>query len=734
MYKKVFLLGTLGAIISANAQENKAANDSINQEIIQLDEISVSPTRATDKTPMTFSSVSKETLAKQNLGQDIPILLNLLPSVVTTSDAGNGVGYTGIRVRGTDATRVNVTINGIPYNDSESQGTFWVNMPDFVSSVENIQLQRGVGTSTNGSGAFGASLNLLTNNISPNPSGELSASYGSFNTQKYTAKFSTGVMKNNFSFSGRFSKINSDGYIDRASSDLHSYFLQGAYTNKGTLIKALTFGGKEKTYQSWDGVQKEIMGNKVLFDQMEQYGRTYNPGGLMYKDSNGVQHFYDNHTDNYKQDHYQLHWNQQWDRKWNTNLAFHYTKGFGYYESYRRGKKLKDYSLEALEINGQKASKSDLIDRKYLDNDFYGATFALNYKNNGLDFTFGSAGNYYKGWHFGEILWVKEAVKQSYKQEFYRDLSEKYDFNNFLKANYQIGDVILYADLQYRNISYKANGEETGKVNDKFNFFNPKGGITYLANANHQFYASYARAQREPSRKDYKNGNPKPEKLNDFEAGWRFKQNNVAVNVNGYYMLYQDQLVLTGEIDNVGGAIRKNSGNSYRLGLELDAAVQFNQFSIRPAITISQNKNIDFVENQLGKLVKLGKTDISYSPNLIIGNTLTYSPIENLEFALQSKYVGKQFMSNTEAKNSQLDAYFTNDIRMNYELKLSDFAKAIRFNLLINNLFDLKYISNGYYYNYVDDWSTQGQKQLVEGVGYYPQAGINVLGGISLLF
>lgn len=716
-------LGLLPSLMMAQTQEQESVpKDSLSDT---LDEMLINAVRIDKKSPIAFSNMSKEELAKRNLGQDIPVLMNFLPSVVTTTDAGNGVGYTGIRVRGSDATRVNVTINGIPYNDSESHGTFWVNMPDFVSSLENLQLQRGVGTSTNGAGAFGASINMLTDAFSYEANGELATSVGSFNTRKHTAKFSTGLLNNTFELTGRFSDMYSDGYIDRAFSDMNSYFLQGTFVHDRTLIKALTFGGNQRTYQAWNGIEQ---------DDLERFGRRYNTAGR-YTDEEGNVRYYDNETDNYKQDHYQLHWNQRWSSKWNTNLALHYTKGFGFYENYRRNQDLEEYGLEPVTVDGEWIDSSNLIRRKFLDNDFYGTTFSLNYRDEKLDFVFGGAANKYKGYHYGDILWVQQPVAYDYKQEYYRDLSEKTDINTFAKATYKIEDKwILFGDLQYRYVHFTANGNETGIVDDTFNFFNPKAGLTYLINNRNQVYASYARAQREPNRNDYENGNPRPEKLNDFEWGWRYDHPLVKVNVNGYYMQYQDQLVLTGALNDVGAPLRENSGNSYRLGLEIDAVFRVNKFQFQPNLTLSSNKNMDFVSETDGQLVNHGNTNISFSPGVIAGNMITYTPVKGLSFTLLSKYVGEQFMGNTDSETSRLDAYFTNDINIIYELLLKRWFKSITFNVLANNVLNTAYISNGYYYTYDDNWSVPGQIRTIEGAGYYPQAQFNILGGIVLKF
>jgi len=462
-------------------------------KVNQLDEVLVSAVRVTTKTPVSFSNLGKKEIKFRNLGQDIPILMNYLPSVVTTSDAGNGVGYTGIRVRGSDATRVNVTINGIPYNDSESHGTYWVNMPDFASSLESLQLQRGVGTSTNGAGAFGASLNMLTDNFAKESSGELSNSFGSFNTRKHTVKFSTGLMNNHLEIAGRLSAIKSDGYVDRGASDLKSYFLQGTYVGKTTLIKALVFGGTEKTYQSWNGIDSDMLNSD----------RTFNSAGA-FTDEQGNARFYDNETDNYQQDHAQLHWNEKISENWSTNFALHYTKGKGFYENYKEDSDLADYGLQPIGV----ITTTDLIRQKWLDNDFYGTTFSANYKKDKLDVIFGGGWNKYDGSHFGKVIWARNASQSELGDRYYDDYANKTDGNIFAKANYQITEQLsLFGDLQYRTVNYKANGVQSTIVDDTFNFFNPKTGLTYTINSGNSVYLSYARANREPNRSDYEGGN-----------------------------------------------------------------------------------------------------------------------------------------------------------------------------------------------------------------------------------
>jgi iron complex outermembrane receptor protein len=673
---------------------------------------------------MSFSNLDKKEIAPRNLGQDIPILMNYMPSVVTTTDAGNGVGYTGIRVRGSDATRVNVTINGIPYNDSESHGTYWVNMPDFASSVQSLQLQRGVGTSTNGAGAFGASLNMLTDNYAKASNGEISNSYGSFNTHKHTVKFSTGLMNDHFELAGRLSTLKSDGYVDRASSDLKSYFLQGTYVAKTTLIKALVFGGFERTYQSWNGVDAATLGTN----------RTYNSVGEKYSDSGDFQGYYENQVDNYNQDHAQLHWNEKVSDYWSTNLAFHYTKGKGYYEEFvddwfytniywSEDSKYSFLGLNPITVDGNTINSTDYTRRKWLNNDFYGTTFSANYKKDKMDFVIGGGYNKYDGRHFDQILWAQYPSNSQSGDIYDSSNSVKTDGNIFAKANYQLdAQWSFFGDLQLRNVHYKTNSIETGVVNDNFNFFNPKAGLTYEVNKQNALYFSYARANREPNRSDYKNGNPIPEKLNDFELGWRHADKNVKLNANVYYMAYKDQLVLTGQLDNVGSPIRKNSGDSYRLGLELDATIMIkDNWMISPNATISANKNKDYYEDNGTSVVNLGDTNIAYSPNFIAGNNITFLPIKKMQLTLLSKMVGEQYLSNNDVKESKLESYFINDFNFTYTISPKSVFKSIVFSGLVNNIFDVNYVSNGADYG-------GGY------VYYYPQAGINFLAGVTLKF
>ena len=676
-------------------------------KVTQLDDVLVSAVRANNNAPVVFSNLTNKDFQYRNLGQDVPILMNFMPSVVTTSDAGNGVGYTGIRVRGSDATRVNVTINGIPYNDSESNGTYFVNISDFASSVESLQLQRGVGTSTNGAGSFGASLNMLTDSYSKKSSGELSNSVGSFKTIKNTVKFSTGLMNDHLEIAGRLSQINSNGYIDRASSNLKSYFLQGTYVGKTTLIKALVFGGKEKTYQSWYGIDSETMNGD----------RTFNFAG-MYTDAFGNTRFYYNQTDNYQQDHFQLHWNEKFSSKWNTNLAVHYTKGKGYYEEYQNSQSFADYGLTPIVVNGNTIDVTDLIRQKWLDNDFYGTTFSANYKDEKVDFIFGGAYNQYKGKHFGEVIWARYASTSELGDHYYDNYGNKNDGNLFAKINYNLNSKwSLYGDLQLRQVKYQADGLASGEVNDTFNFFNPKVGVTYTANSKNTVYFSFAKAHREPNRTDYEGGTVKPEKLDDYELGWRYTSRKLKWNTNIYYMAYKDQLILTGNLDAVGNPIRSNSEKSYRLGLEIDATITLSkQLSIRPNLTLSENKNVDL--NVEG--VNYGNKNIAYAPNVVAGNIFIYQPNNKLQLSIMSKFVGDQYLNNIELNDAKLPNYFVNDLNVSYQFYPKSIFKSIVFTGLCNNILSKRYSSNGYMYDIYPY--------------YYPQAGRNFLVGMTLKF
>ena len=711
--QKIYKLSLFSILFSLCSFSQEQPKDSVKS----IEEVLISGVRAKDKNPITFTNVSKTQIAPRNLGQDIPILLNYLPSVVTTTDAGAGIGYTYMRVRGSDGSRINVTLNSVPFNDSESQGTFFVNLPDFASSLESIQLQRGVGTSTSGAGAFGASLNLQTKAAQQNSYAEIANSIGSFGTRKHTLAFGTGL-HNNFEMNARISKIKSDGFIDRASSDLFGYYFDANYITKNTIIKAIAFGGKEKTYQAWNGLEDE---EKLKND------RTYNSAG-QYTDEFGNTQFYDDETDNYWQNHFQLHWNEKLTSKWQSNLALHYTLGKGYFEQYREDELFSDYVLP--DFNGN--TSTDLVRKRWLDNVFFGTTFSLNYKTEKTDVIIGGAANKYQGKHFGEVVWTQYYVPNSNK--YYDNFGNKNDVNFYSKASQQLGKFNVFADLQYRMVFYQANSIKFNDVNDTFRFFNPKAGITYTLNQASSIYGYFGIANKEPRRDDYESGSIKPERLQDYELGYKFKNKKTSLNINAFYMRYKNQLVATGALNDVGSPVFENSGKSYRAGIEIEGAIKIiPKVMLQPNLTLSTNKNEDFYFERDGVLTNLGNTNIAYSPNMVIGNALTYSPINTLQISLLTKYVGKQYMGNIDAEKSILPDYSTSDLNINYEWKINKGIKSIVFSGLINNIFDRTYESNGYFYTYNDNWSGPGIS-TIEGVGFYPQAGINFLAGINLKF
>ncbi|MDX1462698.1 MAG: TonB-dependent receptor [Marinirhabdus sp.] len=736
---KTLRITTILAFASAMVFAQETPKDTTTVEA--LEEVLVQSVRVKADSPITHSNLSEEEIEKRNLGQDIPILLNYLPSVVTTSDAGAGVGYTYIRVRGSDASRVNVTLNGIPFNDAESQGTFFVNLPDFASSVQSLQLQRGVGTSTNGSGAFGASLNILTDAVSEKASGEIANSFGSFNTRKHSVKFSTGLLNEHFEIAGRLSNIQSDGYIDRASSDLKSYFLQAAFKDDNTLIKAITFGGREETYQAYYGIDAATL----------ETDRTFNTVGQQFDAAGNFQGFYDNEVDNYAQDHYQLLWNQRFNNNWSTNVAANYTYGRGYFEQYVddyyytnilfSGDSQFDFlGAEPIELNGESISSTDYLRRRWLDNDFYAINANVNYKDNTWDISGGVFYSLYEGDHFGEILWSEFPIGYDYKERYYSGDGTKTEFTTFAKATYRVNEKwSVFADLQGRFVSHQTSGTESDRqplnVDVNYEFFNPKAGASYQLNEDNQFYASYGRANREPRRSDFEQDIFTAETLDDFELGWRFTSPKVAVNSNLFYMNYQNQLVLTGALDDVGAPIRATSGESYRVGLEVDAQIKISdKLSVLPNIALSKNKNKDFIFSRDGMLVNLGNTNLSYSPEIVAANALVYKPIQSLEVALLSKFAGEQYMGNIDSELSKLDSYFINDLNVNYTMKKVPFVREVLFTALVNNIFNVEYVSNGYFFTFDDDFSNPPAVTTVEGAGFFPQATINFLVGATVKF
>ena len=715
------------------------------------EEVIVRGTRASENAPFAFSTVDKPSIQKQNFGQDMPFLLNWTPSVVTTSDAGAGVGYTGIRIRGSDATRINVTINGIPFNDSESQGVYWVDVPDIATSAQNIQIQRGVGTSSNGAGAFGASINLQTNSLQDKPYADVINAFGSFNTWRHTIGAGTGKMDNKFSFDVRASVINSDGYIDRATSDLQSYYASGGYYGDKTIVKAIVFGGKEITYQSWYGVPESRLNGDV--DAMQETAATEvwttdETNNLLNSNSRTFNHYaYKNQVDNYGQNHYQLHISHRFIPELTGNLSLHTTLGKGYYEEFKNDASFSKYGIADAMIGVETVTSSDLVRRRWLDNRFYGLTYSLQYEKNKLASVLGGGWNRYDGDHFGEVIWAKVATTVPQDYQYYFNNGLKTDFNIYWKNSFQVLPVLnLFADLQLRTIDYQASGIENSlasfNFNKQYSFFNPKTGVTFQPNKNIQAYASFAVANREPVRDDFVDAaagkTPKPETLRDVEAGIRTKGNRFAINVNGYFMDYKNQLVLTGALNDVGASIRTNVAKSYRAGVEFEGRYAVtNQLTWTANLTLSRNKIKNFTEVlydygdnfDLYNEVKnnYAKTDISFSPNVIAGSSFGYRLGKGIEASLLTKFVGKQYMDNTSNSQRQIDSYLINDIRLVYSVSPKG-MREIALSLLLNNIFDVEYESNGYTYGFLGGATTYRQNY------YYPQAGRNFMAMLALRF
>jgi iron complex outermembrane receptor protein len=708
---------------------SQSNNISLKKSNYLQDEVVVRATRADENSAMAYSNMSAEEVGKSNLGQDMPMLLNFTPSVVTTSDAGAGIGYTGIRIRGSDATRVNVTVNGIPINDSESQGVFWVNMPDFASSVNSVQIQRGVGTSTNGAGAFGGSVNMQTNTFESKAYGEVHASGGSFGTLKTTIKGGSGLLGGKFTLDGRLSRIVSDGFIDRASSNLLSAYFSAGYFGKKSFARFNYFTGNEKTYQSWYGTPESRITGSVAdmqafidrnylspqdADNLVKSGRTYN------------YYTYDNQTDNYAQDHFQLITNHRLTEAWNLDLNAHYTYGRGYYEEFKPAADLITYGF------ANSLRSVDVIRRKWLDNDFYGSTFALNYTGSQkIKFTFGGAWNRYVGRHFGVLQDPFPG------REWYRSRSQKTDLNLYAKGNINLSAAWnAYVDVQYRTVGYRMFGTADKFLNlnsdNSYSFFNPKFGLTHQLSEKSKVYGSVSAGSKEPSRQDFVDnaaGNPLPEYLQDYELGYERSGRRYGLQINGYFMNYQDQLVLTGAVNSTGDAIRTNVESSYRLGVETMLNIQISKRLVwRGNVTLSQNRIRNFKERMTDYdtydqiVINHGNTDIAYSPSVIYGSTLTYTK-GAFEASLLRKYVGKQYLDNTSDDARSLAAYNTHDIRLKYTLK-----KGPVFTLLLNNVMNEQYSSNGYTYSY-----RYGGATTTENF-YYPQAGFNFLLGASIRF
>ena len=739
------------AVLMMGVSLAAVANDSDTAKVVQLQEVEVTATRATKSTPVAFTNVSKEQISAVNFGKDIPFLLSTTPSVLTTSDAGADIGYSSMRVRGTDGTRINITANDIPLNDAESHQIYWVNMPDFASSLQDVQIQRGVGTSTNGAAAFGASVNLRTQRFSMTPYAEASGSYGSFNTNKETLKVGTGLIGGHWAFDARISHVASAGYRDRASSKLHSYFAQAGYFNGQTSVRFITFGGKEQTYHAWDGISRDMLTTD----------RTYNPNGEI-KHGGKVTGFYDDQLDVYRQTHYQLIWDQGFGPFWHLNVALHYTDGFGYYQEYKNARTLEEYKLEPFLVDGELIKKSSLVRKKNVDSGFGGGVFSLTYNKGALKSTFGGGFNRYANDHYGNVIWVENYIGTlDPSHEYYRNKGTKTDFNLYWKATGELcKNLSLYADLQYRHIGFKIKGEndkwdwtaspehmQVLNVDEKFNFFNPKVGLTWKISDQHTAYASYAVAHKEPVRNNYTDGLftefPKAERLMDWEAGYTFNSKIFTAGVNLYYMLYKNQLVLNGRLNEIGEAMAENVPDSYRMGVELTAGVKITDW-LRWDVNATFSKNI--IKNYVGYVsnydedwnelytqtaVEVGNTTIAFSPSVIANSVISFN-YKGFAAQFTSQYVSRQYLDNFDNKEDSLDPYFVSHLNLGYTFKLPS-VKAITVGCSIYNIFNKKYETNGYSQT-CGVVNKTGNVVLYSDPRFYPMAGTNVLAHLTLSF
>ncbi|HET6722483.1 MAG TPA: TonB-dependent receptor plug domain-containing protein [Chitinophagaceae bacterium] len=711
------------AIIIANAVSGQNKDSTRRDSFLLLEPVEVKAIRAGENSPFTRTNISKKEIEKLNLGQDLPFILNQTPSVVVNSDAGNGIGYTGIRIRGSDASRINVTINGVPFNDAESQGNFFVDLPDFSSSVASIQVQRGVGTSSNGAGAFGASINISTNEANLQPYAEFNNSYGSFNTWKNTVKVGSGLVSDHFTTDLRLSRIISDGYIDRASTDLKSFYFSTAYIGKRNSLRFNIFSGKEKTYQAWYGVSEaDLKTNRTInYAGMERPGEPY-----------------DNETDNYKQDHYQLFYNQQLTTRIKFSTGLFFIKGKGYYEQYKADQAYADYGLPEPVYGTDVITNTDLVRQLWLDNDFYGNIFSVQYKDDISQFTLGGGWNRYEGNHYGDVVWAEKGL--ALPARWYDLDADKNDFSIYFKQQTRIGSLFsIFYDLQYRTVKYNIYGFRNNPgltIKNKYNFFNPKAGLSFQKNE-WSGYLSYSRGQKEPNRDDFEAGldqQPKPEKLNDLELGFEKKTIKYNIGIVGYYMHYQDQLVLTGEINDVGAYTRTNIPKSYRAGVEIVAAAEIAPWLTAAGnVSVSNNKVIDFTEyiddydNGGQQTKQYSSTDIAFSPNIIAGATISFIPLKNAELSFISKYVGRQYLDNTQNETRKLNAFYTQDARLMYTIS-KGCLKELNIILQANNLFNKFYEPNGYTFSYY-----YGGGLTTENY-YFPMAGTNFMVGINAKF
>ncbi|MDR1582649.1 MAG: TonB-dependent receptor plug domain-containing protein [Prevotellaceae bacterium] len=745
--KKVFLtLGLAAASSWAVAQ----------QDTINLDETVIIATRASRKTPVAQTNIVGEEIKQANIGVDVPYILEMTPSVVVSSESGTGIGNTSFRIRGTDASRINVTVNGIPLNDAESQSVFWVNMPDFASSVNSIQIQRGAGTSTNGGAAFGASVNLQTNRPATEHYAQISSSAGMYNTFRNNISLGTGTIGKGFSFDARYSNVRSDGYIERSAAKHQSLYAAGSWRGNETFVRLSALHGEQSTGLSWNGVPGYAI-DPVKYDrsvaEIPDYdpgiNRRYNPSG-QYRDQDGVIRYYDN-TDNYSQTHYHLQFARQFSKRWYGHATLHLTRGKGYYEEYRMKRGIEEHGLQVIENNGDTIRKSDLIRRKYMDNYFYGVTFSANYYGDNIQWTTGGAANRHDGDHFGKVLWARFNNGVVAGNEWYRNNGKKDDYNIYSKIVWQPDERInIYGDLQYRRIGYVMTGIHDDRFrldqSHYFDFFNPKAGIFFSINDENEIYASFAVANREPTRADFKEASkngvseaPRQERLYDAEAGYRFSGSDASIEVNMYFMNYKDQLVSTGRLSSTGYPIMDNVPESYRAGIELSGGVKiFSKLRFEASVTLSRNRIKNFIAytdqndadwNPVEQRVEhLGTTNISFSPDITGNAMIRYQPAKNISFRITGKYVGKQYYDNTSSDLRSLDDYFTSNLRIDYSFKLFGIRCGVQG--LINNIFDGRYITSAWVYRAV---FIDGTPDYIEN-GFFPQAGRNCIGKLTIDF
>ncbi len=735
---RISFIGYEPELVSIDLKGEAVVNVSLVRKSFLAGEVIVSATRAGSRSPLAYTSLDNEIISRQNSGHDIPYLLSLTPSLVETSEAGNGIGYTNLRIRGSDASRINVTVDGIPLNNPESHQVFWVDLPDLASSVDNIQVQRGAGTSSHGAGAFGATLNLQTKNPGNDPFAQISSTFGSFNTFRKMIAAGTGMLADRFAFQVRYSDMKSDGYIDRTGSDHRSAFINGAFRTERSYLKANIILGEEHTKIGWWGVPGEML----------NVNRKYNPAGE-YTDQNGILQYYDNESDNYNQNHYQIFYDLNLNDRISLSTAFHYTYGKGYYEEFKEDRTLAEYGLPDIEINGSVISESDLVRRKLMKNDFYGMVYSLKYKSDKLETSFGGGANYYSGDHYGRIIWMRYSGDREKDHQWYFNNGIKGEFSIFGKADFSLTNRLsVFGDLQYRYINYRMKGtdddlKDLGQEHD-FSFFNPKAGLFWSINPHQDAYLSFSVANREPTRADFKEAagdplaTPKPETLFDTELGYKQRGEKHSLTVNLYAMLYKDQLVPTGELSSTGYSIMTNVEKSRRLGIEIITALKpVTFFNWDLSLTMSSNKISDFTEYYIDyntgdwseeyKSRELGTVDIAYSPSLITISDMNFRILRNTRLHFISKYVGKQYFDNTMSSERMIDPYFVNNLRIDFEPEIRNIRNT-SFQLLVNNIFNSKYISNAYGGNWYEDGSEKTWAY------YFPQAGINFMVKAELAF